>query len=117
MTYKIVINNRYGCFGLSDEAKRLFLDKMGIIYDVRKEHYYDNFCYTKSGNDINFDYFPRHNSALVETVEELGKEASDSTASLIVVESQTRMYRIEENDGKERIIEFNSSEFIDAEKL
>ena len=81
---KIVINNNYGGFELSDEA----IDKL-------KEQGFTEeqiFC------------FPRHHSALVEIVEELGEDAGAVYSELVVVDMDIKdKYYIYEYDGWESV--------------
>lgn len=51
------------------------------------------------------DAFPRHDSLLVQLVEELGDEASQSYYSNLQIEEiKGNKYRIENCDGKEKVI-------------
>ena len=87
---KVVFNNTYGGFELSKKAVD-WLRAHGV-----------------SENDIAGylnDAFPRHDPLLVQLVEELGKEASQSLYSnLQITEIDGDIYRIEEYDGKETVV-------------
>ena len=85
---KIVLNRCYGGFSLSEKAGRWL-----------KSHNYD------------FTHLQRHDPLLVRCVEELGEEASDDCSQLEIVEITSNMYRIEEYDGKEIVIEPSNSEW------
>jgi hypothetical protein len=84
---KVVINDCYGGFGLSQEAFDLYKEKGGTAKDVWEVN--DN----------------RADPILVEVVEELGsKKSSHSYAKLKVVEvPEGAQYRIGEYDGDEWI--------------
>lgn len=83
---KIVINVRYGGFGLSPKAR------------IR---------YEELGGKATSDYrIGRNESALVQTVEELGEEASGRFAELKVVEIPDGVdWVVEEYDGSEWVSE------------
>ena len=81
---KIVINNNYGGFVLSDDA----VDKL-------KE---------KGFTEEQIFCLPRHHSALVEVVEELGEDASEHYSELVVVDVNVKdKYYIHEYDGWETV--------------
>jgi len=85
---KIVINDCYGGFGLSEEAEELYVQKKNISGPLR--------------GDI-----LRNDSVLVEVVETLGDKASGIYSKLKVVEipDDVTDWRIEEYDGWEHIAE------------
>ena len=85
---KIVINDCYGGFGLSEEAEELYVQKKNISGSLR--------------GDI-----LRNDSVLVEVVETLGDKASGKYSELKVVEipDDVTDWRIEEYDGWEHIAE------------
>jgi hypothetical protein len=85
---KIVINDCYGGFGLSEEAEELYVQKKNISGSLR--------------GDI-----LRNDSVLVEVVETLGDKASGIYSKLKVVEipDDVTDWRIEEYDGWEHIAE------------
>lgn len=85
---KIVINDCYGGFGLSEEAEELYVQKKNISGSFR--------------GDI-----LRNDSVLVEVVETLGDKASGIYSKLKVVEipDDVTDWRIEEYDGWEHIAE------------
>ena len=83
---KVVINNCYGGFGLSEKA----IQRYNEI------------------SDRNIDSWdalelPRHDPALVQAVEELGQDANGRNACLLVQEIPGNRYLIEEYDGAETI--------------
>jgi hypothetical protein len=80
---KVVINNRYGGFGLSEEALAWL-----------REHEWKHCARPEDA--------PRHDPLLVKCVEALGEKASDRYASLSIVDAGCA-YRISEYDGLERI--------------
>ena len=81
---KVVINDCYGGFGLSEKALKM----LGVEDDY----------------DFEFD---RTNPELVEVVEKLGKEANGFCASLRVIEipDDVKEWYIDEYDGIETIHE------------
>lgn len=91
-TYKVVINNSYGGFGLSKVARKR-LTELGCT-------------------DDDFD-ISRHDLRLVQVVEELGKASWGKTAALSVVEIMCPEYIIEEYDGLENI-KTRDGRWIDA---
>ena len=89
---KVVINNNYGGFCLSDKALDLYKQMAGVDYDLYKQ------C--------------RHDPILVKVVEELGEKASDECSCLIVEEIQGNKYLIEEYDGMEYVVEPDALSWI-----
>lgn len=85
---KVVVNNCYGGFSLSEKAITR-LKELGVVADK----------YSFSDRS-----FARHNPLLIQVVEELGEEASGDFASLIVEEVEGNVYRIEDYDGIETVI-------------
>jgi len=85
-TYKVVYNNCYGGFGLSDKATAM-LHELGALND-----------------DVAYWSIERHNPHLVKVVEELGDLASDSFSNLKIDEITSPIYRIDEYDGAESVI-------------
>ena len=85
---KIVINDCYGGFGLSEEAEELYVQKKNISGPLR--------------GDI-----LRNDSVLVEVVETLGDKASGIYSKIKVVEipDDVADWRIEEYYGLEHIAE------------
>ena len=83
---KVVINERYGVFSLSDEAINKLIDKGVKITDYYKA---TDFFYPENevfGIDSEDDKAWRADSRLVEVVEELGEMASGDGSRLSVVE-------------------------------
>ena len=87
---KVVINNDYGGYSLSDDA---------ILWLMEKD---SNFEKYKSSYD--FSEIDRHNPLLVQCVEELGSKAAGCYASLQVVSFSGDKYIIEEYDGCECVV-------------
>lgn len=117
---KVVINDSYGCFGLSTKAIEYMISK-GLeekYYKVNKD--YDQ---NKKENEFNPKYFfetydiPRHHPLLVEAVEVLGKEANGMCASLKVQDVCGNLYRITEFDGAETIETLYNPEWININEL
>lgn len=94
MVNKVVINNCYGGYGLSLAA----LKKLASYGDEEAK----KLVKTKSPlRDLYSHPSQRSNKNLIKVVEELGKKASGTHAELIVVEVDSKRYRICEYDGKE----------------
>lgn len=86
---KIVINNEYGGFGLSDKAWKMYCERTGK--DTEKDWVRD---------------VPRDCLALIDIVETLGKESWDDYASLKIVEIPEDVeWEIQEYDGNEWVAE------------
>lgn len=98
---KVLFNNFYGGFELSDKAKKLFLKRALMSEDAVIEFY---------GKHI------RTNKTLIEVVEELGDEASAEGAEICIAEIPDGAYfHIEEYDGLERVL-YSMSPICDANK-
>ena len=103
---KVVYNRCYGGFGLSRAATQALAD-MG----VEEAAWYIEEC--KRSGLMTFSYgarsLPRHDPRLVKVVEDLGRQVvSADCAELDVYEIDSRLYRIEERDGMEEVIEGGS---------
>lgn len=105
-TTKIVISACYGGFGLSTEAKMLYLERKNIPYQVRKDRYGGDLFYTMEGDRLyeSTSYMDRTDPDLVYVVETLGEKANGNYAKLVVEElPKGTRYRITEYDGFEGI--------------
>ena len=128
---KIVINKCYGGFGLSDEAKEMYLERKKILENkndfvhVKKKSIFnythalvrsnlaesvntpeDLFNLPSTDCFVLSDYdLDRTDPLLIEIVEKLGKtKASGDCAELIIEEvPKGSLYRIDEYDGNESI--------------
>ena len=112
---RIVINNCYGGFSLSDEAFEHYLNLKGIKYGTsksrfacfknRKDYWRDN----NIGADSDYlcdRNISRDDPALIQTIEELGDAASGDYARLVIVEIPDGVeWQVEEYDGNEWIAE------------
>lgn len=127
MKHKIVYNNCYGGFCLSTKAidwlENNASDPILINYiKIKKEEYNNN-----NNNDITDEKYnqkllcynisewfseKRHHSDLVNVVEVLGKEASNTCSELSIKEINSRLYYIEEYDGYEDIVIPKSKQYI-----
>ena len=88
---KIVINNCYGGFGLSDKALDYYNSLAGTNLTS---------CYNIERNDLN----------LIKTIEDFGKEANGRFAKLRIVEIPDNVnWEISEYDGMESIEEVHRS--------
>ena len=107
---KIVINRDFGGFGLSDEAIRMYLTKIGANWEeeVRQPSGMTLFWLDKANDELFWENdLKRNDPVLVEIVEALTSEkASGRFASLKVVEiPENVIWEIKENDGMEWISE------------
>lgn len=96
MPIKIVINTRYGGFGISDLAVEKYMERTQIDLDSRDGPHWMDRAYCLDRDDPH----------LVAIVEELGALANGPHARLKIVEiPDGTKWQIEENDGKEWISE------------
>jgi hypothetical protein len=102
MATKVVYNDRYGGFSISLEA----LTRM-------KELGYTGGFYVCSDNYVCLFDCVRHDSILVQVVEELGERANGIHATLRIAEV-SGPYRIEEYDEIETVMEPKDYEWITA---
>tara|TARA_B100000131_G_scaffold65199_1_gene61609 strand:+ start:8994 stop:9344 length:351 start_codon:yes stop_codon:yes gene_type:complete len=106
---KIVINTDYGGFAISfDGAERMA--ELGCPVAERKLKEYDEqegdyWCW--HGTEIH-----RHNPILIEVVEDIGLEASDTAARLEVVKINSKQYYLENCDGLESVMTPKSISWI-----
>lgn len=92
---KVVYNNCYGGFGLSDKALERYNELKG-----------------KSLDDPIYDWeISRHDPILVQVVEELGEEANGDFADLQIANIDGP-YRIDEYDGSETVETPDSYDWI-----
>jgi hypothetical protein len=108
---KIVINKKYGGFGLSEEAVLLYGDKKGLNIIAQQDekvktitHYYLD--EKKDGNQFGEWEIERTDPVLVEVVEQLGDLANSCYAKLKIVEvpDDVKWY-IHDYDGLEEVHE------------
>lgn len=92
---KIVYNNCYGGFRMSDKGvelyKKLYKEKYKKRCKLADELLYDGIS------------MKRHDPILVKTVEILGKDASGQFSELAIMEIRDMEYRIAHESGKEYI--------------
>jgi len=105
---KVVYNDCYGGFGLSNEAIDWLLERGSKYIRLHEDS-----RFKRKGV---WDEGPRHDPLLVECVETLGKEASDQFAKLAIVEIQGPLYRVDEYDGMEYIQEPDDIDWVDVRK-
>lgn len=90
---KIIINDCYGGFGLSEKAARRYCELKGVDYENRWN------------KDSSVYGIKRTDPILIQVVEELGEEANDFCSALKIEEIPNgSYYRIIEYDGWEEII-------------
>ena len=128
MGKKVVYNNCFGGFGLSGKAIK-WLEENGR-YDLREfistkrkeiEADPDKLLSTDERLDyaVRYDFgengLPRHDVDLVRCVETLGREADGRFADLRIHELTGNLYRIDEYDGSETVMEPESYDYIYVE--
>jgi hypothetical protein len=120
---KVVFNNCYGGFSLSEEACRRYWELQGkevwiedgIVWLVPPEERVKKGDWYSMTMDQRVEYnekyskqtwydrhVDRHDPILVQVVEELGAKANGMCASLAIAETYGR-YRIDEYDGSESV--------------
>ena len=104
MATKVVYNSCYGGFGLSLKAVD-WLKKKGCTLPEPEADYGIYLQYL-------FDNLDRHNPLLVQCVEELGDDASGECAKLKICEIAGNVYRIDEYDGMETVVEPPDQDWI-----
>ena len=106
---KIVINDCYGGFGISDKAIEEYAKIKGIELDRRDSKWNDNgYDYYYAGTDKMFMacFIERDDPVLIKIVTELGESANDWASYLKIVEIPDDVdWQIEEYDGLEHIAE------------
>ena len=85
---RVVYNNQFGGFSLSNEALALLSEYKGIKLD--------NYLASE---------LPCHDSDLIKVVSEFGSRANTSTSSLAIKELSSPYYKIIEKDGREEVVE------------
>lgn len=110
---KIVYSACYGGYGLSEEAILRYTELVGIeVYPEKEDSWYTMYYLTPPTGDKQADYnrdtfevggIERHDPALVQVVEELGEKANSRFSKLVIYETDSRMYRIDEYDGYESV--------------
>lgn len=91
---KVVVNARYGGFGLSEKAIKRYMEISGKVVPSWTANGYTSWEHRK---------IPRHDPALVQVVEELGEEANGEFADLKVVRIPGIKYLIADHDGYEDV--------------
>lgn len=84
--HKVVINKCYGIFNLSIDALQWLMDVHGLTNEELVS-------------------LQRHDPRLIECVETLGEKVNGPYSYLKIVEINGRIYKIDNYDGKEEIIE------------
>ena len=108
---KVVINDKYGGFDLSDEGKELYGKLQGLNLKKVKAEFSSGFAYYMDGIEDDDHYFSvdeleRDDPILVGVVTALGEAASTKLSKLKVVEIPDDVeYTIEEYDGLEHVSE------------
>lgn len=97
---KVVFNDCFGGFSLSREASEMLNKAKG-----------SNVCDPDFGY-FNNDEIERHDRDLVSIVEKLKDTASGPCADLQVAKIKGNMYRIEEYDGNESVVEPSDVDWV-----
>ncbi len=112
MKHKIVYNNCYGGYTLSDKAiewlsehgsdktKRFIAQKR---LEANEKTKYDSSKIFYVMDALRY-FLKRHDPDLVAVVEALGKEVNGSFSDLAIEEIEGDMYDIDEYDGKETVV-------------
>ena len=100
---KLVINERCGGYGLSEEAVFRYAELKGLTIDVKRTQWYTS--YLVNGKDWMETDIPRNDPILVQVVQKLGGVANGDYADLKIVEIPAgTKYRIREyDDGFEQL--------------
>lgn len=121
MKHKIVYNNDFGGYALSDKAiewlsehgserTKKFIAQKRIEANAKIMDYASKFRGTADNTrkfyimDAVRSFLKRHDPDLVAVVEALGKEVNGTFSSLAIEEIDVDEYYIDEYDGKETII-------------
>ena len=112
---KVVYNACFGGFRLSQEAVILARELSGNPFwadiPLKGERYSDGENCTNFYGFLPCE-FPRHDSVLVEVVEKLGEKAGGMCAELRVAKISGNMYRVDEYDGRESVVEPDGYDWI-----
>ena len=105
MMTKIVYNNCYGGFGLSKKAIERYSDLAGLgLTFVEEDELWGHWELPNGDYWYASDLVSRDDPFLVQVVEELGKEANNSSNLQIVELPAGTLYRIDEYDGMETVM-------------
>jgi hypothetical protein len=107
---KIVINDQYGGFGLSDEAIREYLRRAYGKDALREEgpDQYGFFHFWVNDEYVHESNIERDDLILIEVIEEMGEKANGRYSNLKIVEIPDDVdWYIEEYDGMEHIAEYH----------
>ena len=105
---KIAINTCYGGFGLSDEAMEMYakLADLDVIKEESVQGWGHATYYLPDSSILTDHDIARDDPMLIQTIETLGDDASDSLSSLKVVEIPDDVkWQIQEYDGIEWVAE------------
>ena len=103
---KIVINRKYGGFGLSEEAVLLYGDKKGLNIIAKQDEKIKTIIHYKEQNGFGEWEIERNDPVLVEVVEQLGDLANGHYSKLKVVEVPDDIkWYISDYDGIEEVHE------------
>jgi len=101
---KVVYNECYGGFSLSDEAIELYLNLKGLKYKKIKHQFGPNYDVEGIKHFYATRDIERDDPVLVQVVEKLGDKANGECAKLCIEDlPKGTLYRIKEYDGYESI--------------
>lgn len=128
---KVVINQCYGGFGLSNEAvercielgmkltkyskknlKEAYEDPAADFVESGRDHGGEKYYRVTDYDDLDKDKLFRCNPILIKVVEELGEKANGFCAELGIIEipfDSVQGWRVSEYDGNEEIVEEHRS--------
>ena len=106
-TYKVAYNSCFGGFSLSREAILLGRKLSGNDKWAGAHIKGDAF---EDGTIVDYDFgfiddMPRHDPLLIQVIETLKERASGSCAKVEVAEISQPLYRMDEYDGRETVVE------------
>jgi hypothetical protein len=108
---KIVYNDYYGGFYLSEKAIQRYSDLAGLGLTLVKDKH-DNYLWElPNGEYWNYKELSRTDPFLVQVVEEQGEEAGGFTRLMIREIPEGTRYRIEEYDGEETMMTIDEYEW------
>lgn len=105
-TTELVINKRYGGYGLSDAAAREVARRHGLELEEETGHLFVKGTEFKTIDDM----IPRNDPHLIAVVKEMGEAANGQSAKLAVVEVACTI-DIEDHDGREDVVVYGGPTF------
>lgn len=119
MAYKVVYNACYGGFSLSRDAVLMAREMSGNPTWGGTCLRGDKYPSTEETCDEDYGFIsdvPRHDPVLVSVVDSLGGRANGEMTKLRIREIAGNLYRIDEYDGYESVVEPHELSWFDASK-